>query len=52
MDVIQRCIDGIFFSQKFNVLSKLKTADNFDSVINKKKLDEIKDRIKKGSDPN
>jgi hypothetical protein len=51
MDVIQRCIDGIFFSQSFDVLSKLRTAKNFDDVINKKKLDQIKERIKK-DDPN
>lgn len=50
MDVIIRCIDGIFYTGKFQLVSKLQKADNFDEQANMNKLKEFEGRLKNGED--
>ncbi len=49
MDVVQRSVDGIFYSEKdFSKVAKLVVTAEFDEEINQEKLTEIKNRIQSG----
>lgn len=51
MDVIIRCIDGVFYAGSFDLVSKLQKVDKeFEKLANIDKLKEFKDRLKKGED--